>query len=204
MQSMARTKTTFFKTNGRLVFLQEFIKHPLQIGSVIPSSRFLEQRIVRAANIASAKVIIELGPGTGGVTRAMLQAMPRDATLLSIEINPTLHSIVNTIDDQRLIAHLGSACELEQILGRYGLETPDAIVSGIPFSTMSHGTGSQIVAAVSAALPANGRFVAYQMKRQVATLCDPVLGAGQTFLELLNIPPMRIFRWVKNAEARPI
>lgn len=200
---MTRTKPTFFKTNGRLVFFQEFMKHPLQIGSVIPSSRFLEQRIVRAANVASARVIIELGPGTGGVTRAMLQAMPRDATLLSIEINPTLHSIVDAIDDQRFIAHLGSASELEQILERYGLDAPDAIVSGIPFSTMSHGIGSQIVAAVSAVLPANGRFVAYQVKRQVATLCDPVMGAGQTSLELLNIPPMRIFQWVKNEEEMP-
>jgi len=204
MKWMAPTKPAFFKTNGSLVFFQEFMKHPLQIGSVIPSSRFLEQRIVRAAKVASARVIIELGPGTGGVTRAILQAMPQDATLLSVEINPTLHSIVDSIDDQRLIAHHGSASELEQILGQYGLNAPDAIISGIPFSTMSHGIGSQIVAAVSAVLPANGRFVAYQVKRQVATLCEPFMGTGNTSIELLNIPPMRIFQWVKNAEAKPV
>lgn len=201
---MASSKPSLFKTNGRLVFFQEFMKHPLQIGSVIPSSRFLEQRIVRSANVATAKVIVELGPGTGGVTRAMLQAMPKDATLLSIEINPTFHSIVDRIDDQRIIAHLGSASELKHILAQYGLDAPDAIVSGIPFSTMNRSLGSQIVAAVSAALPANGRFVAYQVKRQVATLCEPFMGTGQTTLELLNIPPMRIFQWVKTVETKPI
>lgn len=201
---MASSKPSLFKTNGRLVFFQEFMKHPLQIGSVIPSSRFLEQRIVRSANVATAKIIVELGPGTGGVTRAMLQAMPKDATLLSIEINPTFHSIVDRIDDQRIIAHLGSASELKHILAQYGLDAPDAIVSGIPFSTMNRSLGSQIVAAVSAALPANGRFVAYQVKRQVATLCEPFMGTGQTTLELLNIPPMRIFQWVKTVETKPI
>lgn len=204
MEEMASSKPSLFKTNGRLVFFQEFMKHPLQIGSVIPSSRFLEQRIVRSANVATAKVIVELGPGTGGVTRAMLQAMPKDATLLSIEINPTFHSIVDRIDDQRIIAHLGSASELKHILAQYGLDAPDAIVSGIPFSTMNRSLGSQIVAAVSAALPANGRFVAYQVKRQVATLCEPFMGTGQTTLELLNIPPMRIFQWVKTVETKPI
>ena len=72
---MSNIKPANSKVNGRLVFFQEFLKHPLQIGSVIPSSRFLERRIVAAAGAASAEVIIELGPGTGGVTRAILRAM---------------------------------------------------------------------------------------------------------------------------------
>ena len=65
------------QVDGRLVFIQEFLKHPLQIGSIIPSSRFLERRIVAAAGIASANVVVELGSGTGGITRALLRAMPQ-------------------------------------------------------------------------------------------------------------------------------
>ncbi len=56
--------------DGRLALFQEFLKHPLQIGSVISSSRFLECRVVETAGISSAKTIVELGPGTGGTTRA--------------------------------------------------------------------------------------------------------------------------------------
>jgi len=196
---MANKKLNNSKMNGHLVFLQEFLKHPLQIGSIIPSSRFLERRVVEAAGVASANVIVELGPGVGGVTRAMLKAMPRHAKLLSVEINPHFNRLVNKIEDERLIAHLGSASELKKIISQYGLEPPDAIVSGIPFSTMSRSTGSQILEAVSSLLPPNGRFVAYQVNNHVATLCKPFLGSGQTSTEFLNIPPMRIFQWVKNA-----
>jgi phospholipid N-methyltransferase len=196
---MSNKKLNNSKVNGRLVFIQEFLKHPLQIGSIIPSSRFLEQRIVEAASAASAEVIIELGPGTGGVTRAMLQAMPPHARLLCIEINPHFNKLVSSIEDDRLTAHLGSARELKQILSKYDLDPPNAIVSGIPFSTMSRSAGSQIIEAVSSVLPPNGRFVAYQVNSQVATLCRPFLGPEQTSIEFLNIPPMRIFQWIKSA-----
>jgi len=149
--------------------------------------------------VAAGKVIIELGPGTGGVTRAMLQAMPQHAKLLTIEINQNFNRMVGSIEDHRLIAHLGSASDLREIMATYGLESPDAIVSGIPFSTMSRSTGSQILETVASLLPPNGRFVAYQVNGQVAALCQPFMGPGETSMELLNIPPMRIYQWVKKA-----
>lgn len=195
---MSNKKPNNSKVNGSLVFLQEFLKHPLQIGSILPSSRFLERRIVEAVNATSVNVIIELGPGTGGVTRAILHAMPQHAKLLSVEINSHFNTMVSKIEDNRLIAHLGSASDLEEIMSIYGLDPPNAIVSGIPFSTMSHSDGSQILETVSFLLASNGRFVAYQVSNQVATLCQPFLGTGQTSMEFLNIPPMRIFEWVKK------
>jgi len=126
--------------------------------------------------------------------------MPQLAKLLSIEINPVFNGLVDRIEDNRFIAHLGSASELREIIAKYDLDPPDAIVSGIPFSTMSRSVGSQIVEAVSSLLSPKGRFVAYQVNNQVATLCKPFLGPGKTSTEILNIPPMRIFQWVKNAQ----
>jgi len=72
----------------RIVFLQQFLKRPQQVGSITPSSRFLERRIVKLADIASARVVVELGGGTGGTTRALLRALSPTSTLLTIEINP--------------------------------------------------------------------------------------------------------------------
>ena len=195
---MLNKKSNSFKVTDHLVFIQEFLKHPLQIGSVIPSSRFLERRIVEASGADSVNVIIELGPGTGGVTRAILRAMPQHAKLLSIEINPHFKKLMSRIEDNRFIAHLGSASELKEIASIYGLDPPNAIVSGIPFSTMSHSAGSQILETVSSLLAPSGRFVAYQVSNQVATLTQPFLGLAQTSTEFLNIPPMRIFQWVKK------
>ncbi|MFM1892734.1 MAG: hypothetical protein RLZ44_1811 [Pseudomonadota bacterium] len=185
----------------RLDFFKEFVRHPLQIGSVIPSSRFLERRIVTAAAAASAKVVVELGPGTGGTTRALLRAMRPDAALLSIEINPHFHAALGRIRDPRLIAHLGSASELRQIVSGHGLEAPNAIVSGIPFSTMPRVVALQTLEAVAAVLAPNGHFVAYQVSRRVRMLCEPLLGPGTEVMELRNVPPMYVFVWDKRNDA---
>ena len=197
---MSGTTQNNSRLKGHISFFKEFLKHPLQIGSVIPSSRFLERRIMEAAKVASAKTIVELGSGTGGTTQAILQAMRPSAKLLSIEINPNFYSMIADIEDERLIAHLGSACELKEILLQYGLSAPDAVISGIPFSTMPHDIGCQVVEAVSTTLAYNGCFVAYQVSDRVATLCRPYLGSEQMDLEFINIPPMRVYQWRKNGQ----
>lgn len=195
---MLNQKTLHALINGRLALFQEFLKHPCQIGSVISSSRFLEFRIVESAGIGSAKTIVELGPGTGRTTRAILKAMTPRSKLLSIERNPHLHSLVNRIEDDRLITHLGNADDLMQILSIYGIDTPEVLISGIPFSTMSHASGSRIVETISSVLAPGGRFVAYQVSKRVAYLCRPILGPGKMEVELFNLPPHRVYRWEKN------
>jgi len=196
---MSNQKPFHALIDSRLALFQEFLKHPRQIGSVISSSHFLECRIVETAGIGSAKTIVELGPGMGGTTRAILRAMAQHSKLLSIEKNPYLHTLVSRIKDDRLIAHLGDAGGLKEILSNYGLYAPEVFISGIPFSTMSQGSGSQIVETISSVLAPGGRFVAYQVSKRVAFLCRPILGPGQMEVELFNIPPLRVYRWKKNS-----
>ena len=184
---------------GRLAFFREFLTHPRQIGSVIPSSRFLERRVVRTAGIGSARTVVELGPGTGGTTRALLAAMGPGTRLVCIELSPRLHAITSRIRDPRLTVHLGSALALPKTLSHYGLGAPDAVVSGIPFSTMGDERGSAILEAVWQTLAPGGRFVAYQLNGRVATLARPFMGGAPVEMELLNVPPMRVWRWEKRA-----
>lgn len=183
------------KTDDRVVFLQQFLKNPRQVGSVIPSSRYLERRVVALAEVPTARTIVELGTGTGGITRAILEAMPCDARLLGIEINPRFQELLNGFGDSRLIPHAGSAEHLRDILAQHGLPAPDAIISGIPFSTMDRGLGTRILASIAEVLAPGGRFVAYQVSGQVAKLALPVLGAPRRQVEFLNIPPVRLYRW---------
>ena len=118
--------------------------------------------------------------------------------LLSIEINPHLHAITSRIEDNRLIVHLGDAQGLEEILSLYAIGAPEALISGIPFSTMSPDSGSKILGAIASVLAPGGRFVAYQVSRRVASLCRPFLGPAQVEVELLSIPPHRVYRWEKK------
>ncbi|WP_372958208.1 class I SAM-dependent methyltransferase [Marinobacter sp.] len=187
-----------------LAFFRGFLREPAQVGSVIPSSRFLENRIVDTADLSSARLVVELGPGTGGTTRTFLRHLGPDARLLSIELSPWFHELLGEIDDPRFINHLGSAEDLAEILALHHLGQPDVVISGIPFSKMPEPVGTAVAQAVQGCLAGGGRFVAYQFLGDVARITCPVMGpAASTSLELLNIPPMRVYRWFKPGESEP-
>jgi len=183
----------------RIDFLRGFLKDPKQVGSVIPSSRFMERRIIEFSEPGRAGVVVELGPGTGGTTRALLQVMAPEARLLAVDLDPSFARIVASIDDERLMVEAGSAADIGAMLGRHGLGRADLIVSGIPFSTMPPALGGTILEAAHANLAEGGRFVAYQFRAEVARLAEPVFGApARSAMVTLNVPPMRIWRWEKT------
>ncbi len=195
---MPRLEKLRLQPDERLAFLQGFLKKPQQVGSVIPSSRFLERKIVEFTGAANARVVVELGPGTGGTTRALLRALPADARLLAIEINPRFARILREHADPRLIVHEGSAEDLPTLIDTHGLGAPDAVVSGIPFSTLAPALGRRIANAIFDALPSGGRFVAYQVRGHVHDVARPFFGRARVEVELRNIPPMRVYRWTKG------
>jgi phospholipid N-methyltransferase len=183
-----------------IAFLRGFLERPKEVGSIIPSSRWMERRITRTAEIAKANLIIELGPGTGGTTKALLQSMGPDTILLAIEINPGFCELLTqTIRDPRLIVHEGSATDISEALAKHDLldshGAPDVVLSGIPFSTMPKELGLSILQSVKDSLAPGGRFVAYQFRDVVHTLGKQVFGPATIQLELLNMPPMRVYRW---------
>ena len=186
----------------RIAFFQAFLRKPKEVGSIIPSSRFLMRRVVREARVDRARLVVELGPGTGGSTRALLRSMRPDATLLAIEINPRFARLIAiSIRDPRLIVHVGSAEDITGALKAHGLPAPDVVLSGIPFSTMPKGLGLAIVREVHHVLAPGGRFVAYQVRDRVEILGRQIFGPARVQTELLNMPPMRIYRWEKQAQS---
>ena len=166
---------------------------------MVPSTPWLERQIVRSAAPQRARTVVELGPGTGGTTRALLAAMPESARLLSVEVNERFVETLRLIDDPRLIPHCGSAADLAAILTEHGLDQPDTIVSGIPFSKLDQRLGAAIIDAGHRALAPGGAFVAYQLSRRVERLARPVMGVPEKTIVWRSVPPIRVFRWEKSA-----
>jgi len=180
-------------------FLRGFVRNPAQVGSVIPSSRWLEQRLVRQAGIAQARTVVELGPGTGGTTAALLQALPAAGRLLAIELDPDFHHHLRaSLADPRLLLQQGNAERIADFLAAHHMPAPDAVVSGIPFSTMPPDLSERIAAAVAQVLRPGGHFVAYQVRAHVASFVAPYLGEPDKQWEVVNVPPVRVFTWVKR------
>lgn len=183
------------------VFLRGFLAHPRQVASVVPSSPYLERRVVQAATLRDARCVVELGPGTGGTTRALLRAMSPQAVLLAIDLNAGFCArLRRRIADPRLLVQEGSAETLAAHLRAWELPAPEVVVSGIPFSTLPDETASRIAAAIHASLAPGGRFVAYQARPHVIRHVAPWLGAPEYTWEWRNLPPMRVLRWVKNGD----
>lgn len=179
-----------------LGFLKGFLRDPRGVGSVWPSSRFLVQRVLQAGEVESARVVVELGPGTGAVTHDLLERMPADGRLLALEVDPEfVEHLRREVDDPRLTVVHGPSTEIEAALERAGVDGADLVVSGIPFSTMSESEGRETLEAVHDALRPGGRFVAYQMRDAVRHRARPILGEPQSETVLLNLPPMRVYTW---------
>lgn len=199
MDDLARTMERNAASERRKAFFQGFLRRPQQVGSVVPSSRFLERRLVNISAVREARTVVELGPGTGGTTHALLRALPAEARLVAIEIDPHFAAMLRReIRDPRLIVHEGSAEHVTECLTLHALPAPQVVISGIPFSTMPARTGENILRSVWTALAPGGRFVAYQFRDRVAVLGRRILGRPEVDVELLNVPPMRVYCWRKN------
>lgn len=193
------TRTAAADRRGILPFFRGFLRHPTTVASIVPSSRFLTSRIAAIARELDARTVVELGPGTGCTTRALLHALARDARLLAIDVEDEFINLLKCEDDVRLIAHLGSATMLRDIVAQHGLPNPDLIVSGIPFSTMPAHDANVICEQIWKSLTPGASFVAYQLRAHVARYAQPWMGDAAARWEWLNIPPMRVYRWTKRA-----
>jgi len=181
----------------KLAFLRGFIQRPDLVGSVIPSSRFLTRRLASAIALTKARTVVELGPGIGNTTRALLDVLPQASRLVAIEINPEFVSLLRPDPDPRLMVHLGSAECVREILALHGILHADAIISGIPFSTMPAALGRRILNAIWTCLAPGGCFVAYQIRGHVAVLGRELMGMPKIETEFLNVPPVRLYNWRK-------
>jgi len=188
---------------GARLFVLNFVRHPLQVGTAFRSSRALVRRIVDGSPWPRFRRVVELGPGVGTVTAALLQRLPADARLLAVETNPQfVAELQRSLPDPRLLAVPGDACALPQLLARHGIGRVDAVVSGIPFSTMPAATRHALLDAIAAALEDSGELLVYQHSALVLPLLRERFAAVTPETEWRSLVPMRVFRCYRPVRAR--
>ena len=185
----------------RLEFLRGFLKHPVMVGSIIPSSRTLIERMLAPVDWANTRLFVEYGPGVGTFTRPILEKLGPEATLLTIDTNPEFNDFLReSIDDPRLVAVTGSAAEVEKILADRGFEHADYVLSGIPFSTLPPGLGDEIGEATAKVIRPGGAFLVYQFSPKVMDFIKPWFDRIERGFEWLNVPPATLFWAWRKAE----
>lgn len=189
------------KTRGEaaIIFARNFFKHPKMLGSLIPSSRFLVGQLLRRIDWASARVIVEYGPGVGTFTKEILRRMRPDATLLVFETNRDfVRHLRENFRDSRLHVIEGSATEVDRFIADRNLGEADYVISGIPFSIMPDGDREKILRKTHEVLREGGAFLVYQFSTQVLGDLRRTFSRVDQDFELLNILPARLFFCLKN------
>jgi len=180
--------------NPQWQFLRGFLKNPVMVGSVIPSSRLLIEKMLRPVDWENTKVFVEYGPGVGTFTRPILEQLGEDATLLTIDTNADFTKFLKeSIDDPRLVAVTGSAAEVEKILADRGFDKADYVLSGLPFSTLPPGVGEAIAAATAKVIRPGGAFLVYQFSPKVHDFIKPHFERIKRGFEWVNVPPATLF-----------
>ena len=182
-----------------VLFFKRFLQRPLQIASIVPSSRALVERVAAKMDFTRPRVIAEYGPGEGVHSREIARRMSADSHLLLFELDVALSRDLERqfADDPRVHVVHGDAARLPQELACRGFAHCDYVLSGIPFSILKIDKKRALLRKTYDALAAGGSFIIYQVTnelKQHATLFDWV--DSEYFLQ--NIPPMFITVFQKS------
>ena len=185
------------------VFIEGFLRHPVMVGSIIPSSRFTIAKMLAPVNWDECRLFVEYGPGVGTFCRPVLERMRRDAQLIVIDTNPLFIDYLKaTIADSRFTPVLGSAADVEQIVRAHGHDHADYVLSGLPFSTLPDGVGPAIAAATHGVLRTGGAFLVYQFTAKARDFMARHFRHIDSGFELLNVPPCFLYwGWKEEPEA---
>lgn len=145
------------------LFFSQALRSLSVTASLFPSSRFLASALLRAIDFRDARVIVELGVGTGAITKEILRRLNPNAVLLGLDLNPAfVNHVGRTTRDSRFIPILGQAERLGTLLSQYGITRADAIVSSLGLTSMHSSQRSAIMTLAAEHLTRDGVLTQYQ------------------------------------------
>ena len=189
------------------LFLASWLRAPMQVGALMPSSAALARCMAAQIHPREPGTVIELGPGTGTVTRALLAQGLSPENLVIVERDANFcHLLRNRFPGVRILH--ADAKTLRGILASEGIEQPRAVVSSLPLLSLDFSTQREILSQSIEALHPKGSFV--QFTYGLRSPVHPVLQRrlrlhGRPVARILrNLPPAVIWRYVRDpAQLKP-
>lgn len=141
-------------------FISEFVCHPKAVGAVAPSSQQLARHLMRSIDWGGTTTLVEYGPGTGAITRAIVSQLQPDMKFLAIEINKRFAEI---LQDRFPESHIceGSVEQVRDHCLRHDIESVDVILSGLPWTTFSDSRQTAYLDATMQVLRLGGQFITF-------------------------------------------
>jgi phospholipid N-methyltransferase len=181
----------------RLRFLRAFAANPRQVGAILPTSRLAVRDMLDMADVPAARLVVELGAGTGVQTGEVLARMGPDARLLALEIDPALVRILEErFDDPRLHVISDSA---ENLVKHLDGDLADVVVCALPFTSLEPGLRKRILDTLPRALTPGGVALVIQYSPLIQSELRRLFTSVRRRISLLNVPPAFLFACSQDA-----
>lgn len=130
--------------NENIEFLQAFLKNPGKVGSIKPSSPELAQKMIEGIEPRNDNAVLELGVGTGAITKFLQEIVPDDRSYLGIELDPDLVELLRrNFPDMAMVR--GNAVNTWSIHQRSGIGKIGYIICCLPFVSLPNEVGEKIL-----------------------------------------------------------
>lgn len=173
-----------------LLFLKESFRNIQQTGAIAASSPQLARTMMRVIDFRQSLSIVELGAGTGSITRQLLRRMNDRSRLRSFEINPVLTTRLERLSDPRLDIFQAGAESVNRYCPLYSV---DYIVSGLPLANMSYAQKSAILDASLAVLKPGGTYIQFQYSLNDRPLLQQRFREVRWSFTWMNLPPAFVY-----------
>lgn len=175
-------------------FVEEFFRNPAVVGSLVPSSRELTAQVMAPIDFATARCIVEYGPGTGVFTDVIMQRRRAETVVLLVEVNEQFCKLLQERYRGQPNVHVvcGSADQTAQFLAEINAPRAEYVVCGLPFSSLPLRLGWRILEHTREVLRPDGKLILFQYSLQNTKLFERFFRLERQAHVLLNLPPAHV------------
>ena len=146
-------------------FIKESLKSIKEVGTVLPSSKFVVSKMIEAINFKKDLLILELGSGTGPITSQILKKMTLNSKLICFETNESFQKELKQKFDGKITLINDSAENMKLHLNKLKITKVDYIISSIPLVTLPKKMTNKILLTSSEILGKDKKFVQLQYSK---------------------------------------
>jgi phosphatidylethanolamine/phosphatidyl-N-methylethanolamine N-methyltransferase len=182
-------------------FLRSWIEKPLHVGAVMPSGRLLARTMAQYVDAEGTGPVVELGPGTGAITSALVERGVEQKRLVLVEYNPSFCALLRDRYPQAKVVQ-GDAYTLRDTLWNVLSAPAGAVVSGLPLVTKPMLTRVRLIRDAFAVLANGGPFIQFTYS-VVPPIPKSLPGVSTEASERIwmNLPPARVWVYRKDWRA---
>ena len=172
-------------------FIKQYVVTPASVGAVLPSSKYLADKMIHNIDFDNAACIVEYGPGTGVITDEILKRRKADTVVLLFENNAEFYKLLS--EKYRAEGNLHIINDSAEFIGKYlpehSITCADYIISGLPFASLPRKVSEEILSETQKYLKQGGSFTTFQYTMLKRDFIGQFFGDITIERELRNIPP---------------